>query len=122
MKPFSWEHVFDLKRRWRVSAAAIVRRAYDLGLLDAVAYRRAFQYMSFKAWNRGEPYEPSFQSPELLSNALNALGSGVDLTLSALCDELHFLPDTFRDVTGVSVPTTKGKMAAVIALRQKDPS
>jgi len=34
---FSFKHVFDLKKRWQASAAAIVRRGYDLGLLSAVA-------------------------------------------------------------------------------------
>ena len=119
MRPFGWEHIFELKQRWRVSAAAIVRRAYDLGLLGAVGYRRAFQYMSFKGWRtKGEPCEPTFQPPELLGNALNALGTGTDLTLPQLCRELHFAPDTFRDVTGVSFPSEQGRQAEVIPLRR----
>ncbi len=40
LAPFSWSHVFDLKRRWKTSAASIVRRAYDLGLISAVEYKR----------------------------------------------------------------------------------
>ena len=115
MKAFSWEHVFDLKRRWRVSAAAIVKRAYDLGLLGAVGYRQAFKYMSAKGWRTsGEPNEPAFQAPELLATALNALGTKVDLTLEKLCGELHFTTDTFRDVTGFSVPVPKPKPIDVI--------
>jgi Zn-dependent peptidase ImmA (M78 family) len=31
---FSWQHIFELKRHWLCSAAAIVRRAYDLGILS----------------------------------------------------------------------------------------
>jgi Zn-dependent peptidase ImmA (M78 family)/DNA-binding XRE family transcriptional regulator len=115
MKSFSWEHVFDLKIRWRVSAAAIVRRAYDLGLLGAVGYRQAFKYMSARGWRtRGEPHEPAFQAPELLSTALNALGSKVELTLEGLCRELHFTTETFKDVTGISVPAPKAKPIDVI--------
>lgn len=115
MKPFSWGHIFDLKRRWRVSAAAIVVRAYHLGLLGAVGYRQAFKYMSAKGWrSNGEPYEPAFQAPELLTTALNGLGTKVELTLEALCRELHFVPETFRDVTGVSVPAPKSKPIDVI--------
>jgi len=118
MKSFSWEYIFDLKKRWKASAAAIVRRAYDLGLLGAVGYRRAFQYMSFKGWRtNGEPFEPAFQAPELLTTALSALGTQVQLTLWSLCQELHFLPDTFRDVTGVSVPTPQTKLATILAIK-----
>ncbi|OFW18863.1 MAG: hypothetical protein A3H27_04390 [Acidobacteria bacterium RIFCSPLOWO2_02_FULL_59_13] len=104
MGSFSWKYIFDLKRSWQTSAQAIVRRAYDLGLLGAVGYRRAFKYMSMKGWRTtGEPAEPAFQQPELLSTALSEL-SKVGLTLDGLCRELHFTADTFQAVTGVSVP------------------
>ncbi len=85
---FSWRHIFDLKRRWQTSAAAIIRRAYDLGLTGAADYRRSCQYMSFKKWNKGEPYEPAFQEPELLISTLAAFGSSVPLTLDSLRTDL----------------------------------
>jgi Zn-dependent peptidase ImmA (M78 family)/transcriptional regulator with XRE-family HTH domain len=115
--PFSWRHVFDLKRRWQCSAAAIVRRSYDLGLLGAADYRRAFQYMSFKGWTRGEPSEPFFQEPELLATALDALGKTVDLTLDALCAELKFTHKTFTDVTGVRMRNTAPKLGEVVPMK-----
>jgi Zn-dependent peptidase ImmA (M78 family) len=111
---FSWKHIFDLKRRWHVSAGAIVRRAYDLGLLDAVGYRQAFKYMSAKGWTKGEPYEPVFQQPELLEMALGGIGKASDLTLDTLRRELSFTADTFMDVTGFSVPANKAKMNQVV--------
>ncbi|WP_433971932.1 helix-turn-helix domain-containing protein [Tunturiibacter lichenicola] len=115
--PFSWKHIFDLKRRWHTSASAIVRRAYDLGLIGAAQYRRAFQYMSFKGWTKGEPAEPVFQEPELLQTAFNALGNGVDLTVDQLRSKLHFTHKTFKDVTGVQIATSSPKMAEVISMR-----
>ena len=103
---FSWKNIFALKRRWRVSAAAIVRRAYDLGLIGAVEYRKAYKYMAWKKWPiTGEPEEPSFQQPELLGSALNSLGTKVALTLEGLRRELHFTRETFEEVTGFSIPT-----------------
>ncbi|MGI9069835.1 MAG: helix-turn-helix domain-containing protein [Bryobacteraceae bacterium] len=107
---FSWQHVFALKRRWHVSAAAIVRRAYDLGLLGAVEYRQAYKYISFKRWkSEGEPFEPAFQGPELLDAALSALGTKVDLMPDKVCADLNFTPETFRDVTGRDIPKTRAK-------------
>lgn len=115
MASFSWGHIFELKRRWHVSAAAIVRRAYDLRLLGAVQYRQAFKYMSAKGWRtKGEPYEPSFQSPELLGSALQGLGEKIGLTLRQFCDELRFTAETFRDVTGIPVPDSGAKPTDVI--------
>ncbi len=110
-----WKHIFALKRRWNVSAQAIVRRAYELGLLGAVEYRKAYKYMSWKGWtSNGEPDEPTFQEPELLSIALSSLGTKVDLTMEMLCKELHFTGQTFKDVTGFSVPADKSRSVEVI--------
>jgi Zn-dependent peptidase ImmA (M78 family)/DNA-binding XRE family transcriptional regulator len=111
---FSWKHIFALKRRWRVSAAAIVRRAYDLGLIGAVEYRKAYKYMAWKKWpTNGEPEEPSFQQPELLGSALNSLGTKVALTLEGLRRELRFTSETFKEVTGFTVPTETSRMQPV---------
>jgi Zn-dependent peptidase ImmA (M78 family) len=97
-----WTKVFELKRRWRASAAAIVRRAYDLGLIGAVQYRQAFKYMSYQGWRtQGEPFEPQFQEPELLLSALNALGEKVDITTEQLCKELNFKPEMFCQIVGL---------------------
>jgi Zn-dependent peptidase ImmA (M78 family) len=100
----SWPHVFEMKRRWRVSVAAIIRRSYHLGLLNAVGYRQAYKYISFKGWNVGEPQEADFKAPELFVPALQSLGKKVKLTLNELCNEMHFQPETFREVTGVEIP------------------
>ena len=60
-----------------MSAAAIVRRAYDLGLIGAVEYRKAYKYMAWKKWpTTGEPEKPSFQEPELLGSAVVRQNSG----------------------------------------------
>lgn len=99
---FEWRHVFELKQRWQVSAAAIVRRARDLHLLDELAYRRAFQYMSFKKWRaKGEPYEPTFQEPELFLGAINALLKSKKKTLAQLCAEIGISQKVFSDITGI---------------------
>lgn len=99
---FEWRHVFELKQRWQVSAAAIVRRARDLHLLDELEYRRAFQYMSFKKWRtKGEPYEPAFQEPELFLGAINALLKSKKKTLAQLCAEIGISQKVFNDITGI---------------------
>jgi Zn-dependent peptidase ImmA (M78 family) len=116
--PFSWNHVFELKKRWKASAAAIVKRAYDLRLIDAVDYRQSFKYMSARNWRKGsEPSEPEFKGPELLSKALGSLGTKIELTVDQLCKDLNFAPSTFLTVTGTSVRVGKGKEVEVIPIR-----
>lgn len=116
--PFSWNHVFKLKKRWKASAAAIVKRAYDLRLINAVEYRQSFKYMSGRNWRKGgEPHEPEFKGPELLSTALASLGTKIDLTIAELCKDLHFTPKTFLTVTGATVRASRGKEVEVIPIR-----
>jgi Zn-dependent peptidase ImmA (M78 family) len=50
--PFSWPHIFELKKRWHTSAAAALSRAYDLKLIEAVEYRKALKHNGalFSPW------------------------------------------------------------------------
>jgi hypothetical protein len=57
------------------------------------------------------------RGPELLTTALRDLGHKVGLTVEHLCRDLHFTPETFLTVTGVSVPLPKGTSVEVIPIR-----
>jgi len=71
--------------------------------------------MSWKGWtSTGEPEEPTFQEPELLSIALKSLGTKVPLTIEMLCKELHFSRETFEEITGFAVPVSRSKPVEVI--------
>jgi Zn-dependent peptidase ImmA (M78 family)/transcriptional regulator with XRE-family HTH domain len=106
-RPFSWTHIFNLKRRWLASASAIVRRAYDLGLLDPIAYRRSYQHMSVQGWLKGEPYEPEFVGPEWLRSAFDVAAKRFQLTPSELCTRLHLTAESFTAITGLAVQTSE---------------
>lgn len=119
MAPFSWKHIFDLKKHWHVSAAATIRRAYDLRLIGAVTYRQAYKYMSAQGWlSKGEPHEPPFQQPELLNMALNALGSKVKMTIEELRSQLRFTGETFQLVTGFTIPGPERRAVEVLPFRK----
>lgn len=105
-KEFSWNHIFALKRRWHVSAAAIVRRAFDLDIITYETYQRSFQYMSYKKWlTQGEPYEPTFQEPELMDQALLMLSKGsLTISVDGLCQNLRVTPQLLTELTGFNFP------------------
>ena len=120
IKRFSWEHVFELKQHWRVSAAAVIRRSRDLGFLDELSYRRAFQYMSSKKWRtKGEPFEPDFQEPELLVNSINALGRNVAKTVDDICGELKITLMVFNEITGITLKSNREKASPPISNNPK---
>lgn len=45
----------ELKRRWKVSLAAMVRRAYDLGIYSEATYRRGYMQLNQRGWRESEP-------------------------------------------------------------------
>ena len=106
-RPFGWTHIFDLKRRWFTSAGAIVRRAFDLSLLDPITYRRCYQYMSVNGWLKSEPHEPDFSGPEWFMSAFDLAAKRFQLTPTALCKQLHFTAPLFAAITGVEVEVTQ---------------
>jgi Zn-dependent peptidase ImmA (M78 family)/DNA-binding XRE family transcriptional regulator len=104
--PFSLGYVLKIKSRWRISAEAVVRRAYDLKLLDAVEYRKALKQVSGKTWSKRETHEPGFHRSGLFEEVLNGLGQKatltIDLPIEKLCQDLCFTPGTFSEVTGIA--------------------
>ncbi len=52
-------HLLDrylpLKERWGVSVQALVRRGYELGMVDRDGYQAAFREMSRRGWRSGKP-------------------------------------------------------------------
>lgn len=106
---FSWPHVFELKKRWRVSASAIIRRAYQLNLITAIGYRQANRYMSAMGWTKQEPNEPEFIGPELLPTAFHAVEEGLGTSVVDVCQALHLTPDTFAELTGIAINSVERK-------------
>ena len=69
----SWPHLQELKRRWKVSLAAMVRRAYDLGIYSEATYRRAYMQLNQRGWRENEPAEPRMERPRLLREVIALL-------------------------------------------------
>jgi Zn-dependent peptidase ImmA (M78 family)/DNA-binding XRE family transcriptional regulator len=86
-----WPHLLELKRRWQVSLAALVRRAYDLRIFSEATYRRAFVQLAKLGWRMNEPEEPRRELPALLQGALNLLLSA-GVSLNDLASELGRRP------------------------------
>ena len=96
-----WTSLLELKRRWRTSVATLVRRAYELDVIDAATFRRARKHMYAQGWANGEPDEPEVEPPELLESALGALQAKTGGGVREIAAALHWTPTTFESVTGV---------------------
>ena len=79
----NWDHILEMKLRWKVSLAAIIPRAHDLGVLTDASYRRANIFL--RRHGRDEPGEPPAELPEFLSRALTLISDEVSVSeLAAL--------------------------------------
>lgn len=101
-----WTALMRLKMRWRVSMAALLRRAVTLGRISQSSYVNAMKTMSARGWRRHEPGDEKLgplESPVLLRLALDRL-SEAGIGLDALAAEaalptadVHRLVEQTRD-------------------------
>ena len=92
----SWPHLRELKRRWKVSLAAMVRRAYDLGIYSEATYRRGYMQLNQRGWRESEPEEPALERPRMLQEVI-ALLEGAGHPRSQIAERVHLhVPDLER--------------------------
>jgi len=104
----NWNEIFQLKLRWKVSAAAIIRRAYDLRMISADQYRTGYIHLSKTGQKKAERYDDQIplEEPELLPSAMRALEEAYPGSITRVAAEVGLDGDMFRDVTGTQLPTT----------------
>ncbi|EPX62530.1 hypothetical protein D187_008718 [Cystobacter fuscus DSM 2262] len=96
----NWDTVFTIKRRWGASAASIVRRAFDLGRIDALEYRRSWKHYMYRHWHKGEPDEPADEPPEMVRNSLKHIATRTGATPRHLAQELGWMPAMLNRIVG----------------------
>jgi Zn-dependent peptidase ImmA (M78 family)/transcriptional regulator with XRE-family HTH domain len=103
-----WSNLFDLKQQWKTSVAALVHRAYDLKLIEAVEYRKAFKSLRYKGWHKGEPHELTIEQSELLPLIFEQLENESNISPGDVADQLYFHHDTFEEIIGIHITEKNG--------------
>jgi len=69
------ENFLYLKRRWKVSVAAMIMRSHQLDIIDDDQKLRLMKSRSKRGWVKGEPYDDMipFETPRLLNRAVKML-------------------------------------------------
>lgn len=103
-----WQAIYSLKVRWRVSARAIVRRAYDLGLLNAVQYQAGNRFLMQSGQSKIEKYDEKIphEAPELLKTAITAYIEAFSSSPAELAREISMTPSMVEQLVGVSTLRT----------------
>ena len=110
-----WHGIFAVKRRWKVSAQAILRRARDLELIDAAQYRSGNIFISKQGYKRNEPYEPAeSEKPEMLRTALIALQQSKGMLPKDVAHKLGIQPVLLGKLLGLPIPNLNEADARMI--------
>jgi Zn-dependent peptidase ImmA (M78 family) len=114
-----WAAIYQLKLRWKVSAAAIVRRAYDLRMISADQYRTGYIHLSKTGQKKAERYDDMIEAevPELLLKAVEALEVAYPGATERLVGETGLGEEMFRHVSGLSLPRAGGGNPKVVPFR-----
>lgn len=101
--PRSWslKAFKQLKFRWKMSIAALLYRAKDLGCLSTSSYQRAM--IQFRHYRRDEGAEWNVEKPSIVAQALDLLKDKV--TLEELAAEMTLYPAQLKELLAQCVPT-----------------
>ena len=110
-----WQAIFQMKRVWKASAQAILRRAFDLALIDAAQYRGGCIYISKQGFRKSEPCEPAeVETPEVLRDALIQLQKVTGLLPKDVARQLGVQPVILGKLLHIAMPDLREADAPTI--------
>ncbi|NLZ34710.1 MAG: ImmA/IrrE family metallo-endopeptidase [Clostridiales bacterium] len=88
--PTNLDSYVKLKKKWKVSIAAMVMRAKQLGRITTKQYQSLMKQISYNKWRKMEPYDNiwEIQRPQLFKKAIKILIENNILTGSQIVMEL----------------------------------
>jgi Zn-dependent peptidase ImmA (M78 family) len=112
------EHLKGLKKRWRVSMAALCHRAKQLGAIDEYQYIQFRKQLSYHKWLTREPLddEIAIEEPKLLAKAWRLLIDRGVLGETAFDDKLGFSAEWVQRLSGL-VPTPRAADDVQVSMR-----
>ncbi|WP_250478952.1 MULTISPECIES: XRE family transcriptional regulator [unclassified Caballeronia] len=102
----NWIALSELKFRWRVSKAAMLYRARQLGIVSEQLYKRALiGHLYAKSERHTEVEDASIphEKPELLANALELLREKLGCTVSEIAAISRISPELLMEVAPLAV-------------------
>ncbi|MFD8105331.1 XRE family transcriptional regulator [Streptomyces microflavus] len=88
--------LMELKRIWRVSMSALLRRALDLGAVTEWQHRTVTIEMSALGYRAAEPVEIARERPRLVATLVHTLLDERGLALEEAASCAHLLPEDFQ--------------------------
>jgi Zn-dependent peptidase ImmA (M78 family)/transcriptional regulator with XRE-family HTH domain len=118
-RTIDWNSLLNMKLRWKVSVRAIVRRAFDLGLIDAAQYRTANIQLVKTGQSKTERHDEliELEEPELMNAAINWLINRNAIGVHRIIEGIGITPKLFLSVTGKNIPPLPENVALLRAAK-----
>lgn len=94
--PVTLSQLMELKARWRVSLAALIRRAHDLGVISDRRQTDLFMQLNKQGWRKTEPVPIARERSQTVAQLIRAV-YGRDIPLDAVLAQEH-LPQSLAEV------------------------
>jgi Zn-dependent peptidase ImmA (M78 family)/transcriptional regulator with XRE-family HTH domain len=108
-RPAHWEELFDARRRWGVSAAALLYRGRELSIYSDAVFRRAMTHLTQLGMRHhdgntlGEPEQPKLL-PSAATEVMRRNGLDSDAFAAELCFSRKLLSEVLGDGVTVESP------------------
>lgn len=96
LRNLTMERLIALSTEWRVSVQALVRRAFDLGVISERQYRSWNEQLGKSGYRTSEPYTIPIEEPSLLSSLIRIHMNDLQYTVTELADALAMEEWEFR--------------------------
>lgn len=96
LTPFSLQRAMSLKAVWKVSIAALIMRAYQLGAVTEFQKRRCFTYLSAAGYRTEEPILIPDEEPTIIRRLLDIYRKDMGYGTQDFCGMLRLNENDFR--------------------------
>lgn len=106
--PTKLNHYKELKKKWKVSIGAMIKRSFDLELISSNQYQYLQRQISAKGWKNKEPLDDYFEviKPQALPQSMALLLSKDGIPVEQMFHDLQFyewdIPkDIFAEIANI---------------------
>lgn len=107
-----------LKRRWKVSIAAMIMRSSSLNLISEAYTTRLWKNYSARGWRKGEPYDDMFEPefPRLMPRAIKMLLETGGFSKERLIDTIGLAANDIENMCSLPDGYLSNELASIIQL------
>lgn len=103
----SLNRFIELKKKWKLSIQAILRKTKDIGIIDDEQYLKFYKAISYRKWRTQEPLDDSIsvEQPKLFSKVVEILLSDGGFSKFDFEEKTHLTPESLENLLSLKKGT-----------------